>query len=255
MSVITVFNQKGGVGKTTTCVNLAAGLARMQRNPLAIDLDAQAHLTLSCGLNGIGSHDSIASFFKDERPLSELLKPSAAAGLQVIAGHVELARIDALYGSNKKITGKLRAGLRESFSDRGTPILIDCCPMLGVLTLNALLAADRILIPVSADYLSLRGVQRLEIALQALEQSLQRAFPRKVVVTRFDSRRRLSYEIYDTLKRRVGDALCRTCITENVSLAESPGHGMDIFRYAPASTGARDYQALTEELEESGFFA
>jgi len=253
MSVITVFNQKGGVGKTTTCVNLAAALARVQRPPIAVDLDSQAHLTLSLGLRGIGSDESIASFFNADKPLDALVK-TAPNGLSVIPSHLELAKVDALFGANKSIAGKLRGGLRTSFPANGTPILIDCCPMMGVLSLNAVLAADRVLIPVSADHLSLQGVHRLDAALHALEKSLQRTFPRKVVVTRFDSRRRLSYEIYDKLGEHVGDRLCRTCITENVSLAESPGQGMDIFSYAPRSPGARDYGLLAEELQEAGFF-
>ena len=253
MTVITVFNQKGGVGKTTTSVNLAAALARMQRKPVAIDLDSQSHLTLSLGLVGIPSEDSIAGFFKEDRPLAHLVT-TAPGGMQVIPSHLELAKIDALFGNNKSIAGKLRAGVRDSFPMNGTPILIDCCPTMGVLTLNAVLAADRILIPVSADFLSLQGVHRLDAALQALEKTLKRSFPRKVVVTRFDSRRKLSYEIYDKVGQHVGDTLCRTCITENVHLAESPSHGMDIFAYAPDSQGARDYQLLAEELTGQGFF-
>lgn len=253
MAVITVFNQKGGVGKTTTCVNLAAALGRMQRKPVAIDLDAQAHLTLSLGLRGIVGADSMAGFFREDRPLASLMR-IAPGGLQVIPAHLELAKIDALFGNNKSIAGRLRAGVRASFPHNCVPILIDCCPMMGVLTLNAVLAADRVLIPVSADYLSLQGVHRLDAALQALEKILKRSFPRKVVVTRFDSRRRLSYEIYDKLGQHVGEALCRTCITENVSLAESPSHGMDIFSYAPQSQGAKDYHLLAEELQGAGFF-
>jgi chromosome partitioning protein len=97
-------------------------------------------------------------------------------------------------------------------------------------------------------------VHRLDAALQALEKSLKRSFPRKVVVTRFDSRRKLSYDIYDKVGQHVGDTLCRTCITENVSLAESPSRGMDVFAYAPNSQGAKDYQLLAEELMGVGFF-
>ena len=143
----------------------------------------------------------------------------------------------------------------EEFALTGAPILIDCCPMLGVLTLNALLASDRVLIPVSADYLSLQGVHRLDSALNVLETRLKRKIERRILVTRFDSRRKLSFEIYEKLKERFGDIVCNTRISETVGLATSPMHGQDIFQYAPRSPGAADYQALTEELWNSGFFA
>jgi chromosome partitioning protein len=135
------------------------------------------------------------------------------------------------------------------------PIFIDCCPMLGVLTLNALIAADRVLIPVSADYLSLQGVHRLDSALNVLESKLKRTFMRRVVITRYDARRKLAAGVQDELARRYGANLCSTRIAENVALAESPMHGKDVFSQSPASPGARDYRALTEELLAAGFFA
>jgi chromosome partitioning protein len=126
--------------------------------------------------------------------------------------------------------------------------------MLGVLTLNALLAADRVLIPVSADFLSQQGVHRLDAALNVLEKKLQRKFERRIVVTRFDSRRKLSYDIFDKLKERYGSQVCSTRIGENVALAASPMHGLDVFAFAPHTPGAADYKALTLELVKSGFF-
>jgi chromosome partitioning protein len=125
--------------------------------------------------------------------------------------------------------------------------------MLGVLSLNAIFAADRVLIPVSADYLSMQGVARLDAALNILERGLKRTIERKVVVTRFDSRRKFSHHIYEQLKARYGDDLCETRISENVSLAESPEHGMSVFDFASHSQGARDYFSLTAELLEKGF--
>lgn len=125
---------------------------------------------------------------------------------------------------------------------------------MRVLTLNALLAADRVLIPVSADFLSLQGVHRLDSALNVLEKKLQRKFARRIVVTRFDWRRKLAYDIFDRVKDRYGDLVCNTHISENVALAASPMHGLDIFAYAPSSPGAVDYMALTVELMKSGFF-
>jgi chromosome partitioning protein len=119
--------------------------------------------------------------------------------------------------------------------------------------LNALLAADKVLIPVSADFLSEHGVHRLDSALNVLEKKLQRTFERRIVVTRFDSRRKLSYDIYDKLKQRYGGLVCKTRIGETVALATSPMHGLDVFAYAPQSPGAADYKMLAAELMESGF--
>lgn len=252
MAVIAVFNQKGGVGKTTTTLNLSAALARLEKRPIAIDLDPQAHLTLSCGVRSENRGETVAAFYREETPLASLVR-EVADGMRLIPGHLELSKIDALYGKSTSIASRLRDGLQESLVWEDSPILIDCCPMLGVLSLNAIFAADRVLIPVSADYLSMQGVERLDAALNVLERGLKRSIERKVVVTRFDSRRKFSHRVYEQLKVRYGDALCETRIAENVSLAESPEYGKSVFDFAPHSQGAKDYFALTAELLEKGF--
>ena len=254
MPVIAVFNQKGGVGKTTTCLNLIAALAREHRSPVGIDMDPQGHLTLASGLkNGRPHGGGVEAFFKDKTPLSSLLVETPAAW-QIIPSSLELSKVDALYGSDPKAATILKQGLLEDEALGDVPILIDCCPMLGVLTLNALLAADRVLIPVAADFLSLQGVFRIDSALNVLEQKLQRRFERRIVVTRFDSRRRLAYEIFDRLRDKYGSLVCNTRISENVALAASPMDGKDVFSFAPHSPGAKDYVALARELTEAGFF-
>ena len=254
MAVIAVFNQKGGVGKTTTTLNLVAALAMAKRHPIALDLDPQGHLGLASGLKNANKPDSgIAAFFSLKTPLAKLLRDTPA-GWQIISSSLELSKIDALFGSDPKAATLLKKGLSEELALTGAPILIDCCPMLGVLTLNALLAADRVLIPVAADFLSLQGVYRLDSALNVLENKLKRRFERRIVVTRFDSRRKLCYEIYDQLKEKYGALVCNIRIGENVALATSPMHGLDIFAYSPHSPGATDYKALTAELVNAGFF-
>jgi chromosome partitioning protein len=255
MAVIAIFNQKGGVGKTTTCLNLTAALARAQRSPVAIDMDPQGHLSLASGLKDVaGGHGGMEAFFKDKTPLAQLLCETPT-NWQIIPSSLGLSKIDALYGSDPKAATWLSQGLGIELALTGAPILIDCCPMLGVLTLNALLASDRVLIPVAADFLSLQGVYRLDAALNVLEKKLNRTFERRIVVTRFDSRRKLAFEIYDLLKNRYGSLVCNTRIGENVALATSPMQGQDVFTYAPHSPGAHDYKALTVELLNSGFFA
>lgn len=253
MAVIAVFNQKGGVGKTTTCLNVTAALNIAQQSPIALDMDPQGHLTLASGAVRAKPEGGMASFFKHQTQLANLLQDTPS-GWQIIPATLELAKIDAMFGSDPKAATLLRQGLREDLALTGAPILIDCCPMLGVLTLNALLATDRVLIPVSADFLSLQGVHRLDSALNVLEGRLNRKFERRVVVTRFDSRRKLAYEIYDKLRERYGALVCETRIGENAALATSPMHCKDVFDFAPHSPGATDYRTLTQELWDSGFF-
>lgn len=254
MAVIAVFNQKGGVGKTTSCLNITAALDIAKQKPIALDLDPQGHLTLASGTEKPAPERGMVGFFKHHTPLSSLLQ-STTRGWKIIPASLELAKIDAMLGSDPKAATFLREGLRNEPSLAGTPILIDCCPMLGVLTLNALLATDRVLIPVSADFLSLQGVYRLDSALNVLERKLQRKFERRIVVTRFHPRRKLAYDVYERLKKRYGNLVCNTRIGENVALATSPMFGQDVFEYGMFSPGAADYQALTKELWDSGFFS
>ncbi|MES2208028.1 MAG: ParA family protein [Pseudomonadota bacterium] len=251
--IITVFNHKGGVGKTTTSLNLTAAIAKMGIHPLGIDLDPQAHFSLASGVIAPSPEKSLFGFFQNDTPLERLMY-ATEGGWTMIPSHMSLAKVDALHGANPKIAGKLKVGLKESHLYKQYPIIIDCCPTLGVLTLNAVLASDRILIPVSPDFLSLQGVERLEGALKVLEKNLNRSIPRRILVTRFDARRRLSYTIYDQIAERYGHLLCRTRISESVALAESPSFKRDIFRHAPHSPGAREYMSLALELVESGFF-
>lgn len=252
MAKIAIFNQKGGVGKTTTSLNLSAALARRGYNPLSIDLDPQAHLSYVCGARVDNPDDSVFSFFDQVKPLTQLIRP-AHGGWLVIPAHFELSKVDTKFGKGPNVLNRLNQGIVKENLNTGRPILIDCCPMLGVLSLSAIFASDRVLIPVSTDYLAVQGVIAVEKTLKALEHVLKKRVLRRYVVTRFDSRRRMSHDIYQTLKDRFGEEICATRITENVAVAESPAVEKDVFAHSPDSRGASDYDALLRELIDTGF--
>ena len=252
MAKIAIFNQKGGVGKTTTSLNLCAALSRVGHTPLAIDLDPQAHLSAITGTSVSNAEDSIYGFYQMQRPLSELIR-EGQGGWSVIPAHVELSKVDSQSGKGPLALNRLNLAIVRENLNTGRPILIDCCPILGVLSLNAIFACDRVLVPVSADWLAVKGVWQVEKTLKALEHVFKKRVARRYAVTRFDSRRRMSHDIYTEIKQRYGDELCNTRISESVSVAESPASNEDVFAHAPESRGAQDYDALLEELIETGF--
>ena len=252
MAKIAVFNQKGGVGKTTTSLNLTAALARRGYNPLSIDLDPQAHLSYVCGSAVGNADDSVFGFYQNAKPLTQLIRP-ALGGWLVIPAHVELSKVDTQFGKGPNILNRLNTGIIKENLNTGRPIVLDCCPMLGVLSLSAIFASDRVLVPVSADYLAVQGVKQVDKTFRALEHVLKKRVLRRYVITRFDGRRRMSHQIFEDLKARYGDEVCDTRISENVSVAESPASKKDVFAHAPDSRGAQDYEALLNELVDSGF--
>jgi chromosome partitioning protein len=252
MSIIAVFNQKGGVGKTTTALNLLAAIGQRGQRPLGIDLDPQAHLSHVFGVHPKLAEDSIYSFFMHQRPLPDVARITKS-GVVICPAHLELAKLDSQLGKGVNIVTRLRHALRSSDPKPG-PVVIDTCPLFNVLSLNAVFACDVLLVPVSCDFLALRGAREVERALNALEPVFKQRLPRRYLLTRYDARRRMSAEVVEQMAATLRpEEICATRIRESVMLAESPAVMLDVFRHAPGSNGAQDYAALVEELAGAGF--
>ncbi|MEQ1837864.1 MAG: ParA family protein [Candidatus Nitrotoga sp.] len=253
MTIITVFNQKGGVGKTTTALNLAAALARSGRITYGIDLDPQAQFSSITGVNAASGIDTVLGMFQCNRLLRDLMK-ATSSGIHVIPAHVELSKVDALYGKGYNVVNRLNTALQaEKLGIKNEPLLIDCNPVIGVLSLNAIFSCTGLIIPISADFLSARGAMQIEKSLKALEPVLKRQIKRRYLLTRFDVRRNMSWDVLRLIEEKFGADVCRTRISENVSLAESPSLSKTVFEHAPVSQGARDYNNLMLELLADGF--
>ena len=253
MAVVAVFNQKGGVGKTTTALNLLAALARIGRRGTGIDLDPQGHLSRVLDVQPRAAEDTLYGFFLHQRPLADIAQITRS-GVALVPAHLELAKLDSLLGKGVNVVTRLRQALRDRDRMLFHPVVIDCCPLLNALSLNAVFAADLIVVPVSADYLSFESARQVERALNALEPVMRKRVARRYLMTRYDSRRKMSGAVAERIAAAFRpEDICVTRIRENVKLAESPAVGLDIFRAAPESRGAQDYASLADELVSAGF--
>ena len=243
--MIAVINQKGGVGKTTTTLNLAHALANKGQKVLAIDLDPQAHLTA-----GFGSlrknQQGIADVLLEEADLNDVTV-EARENVALVPAGVRLGELEHINAGGAKRGFLLRDALKNKTRGKDY-VLIDCPPSSGILGMNALLAAKEVLIPVSGDFFALQGLSRLMGIFEHIEGSLKRKIEKWVVLTRFHERRRLAREVREKIAAYFPNHVFKTHIRETVALAESPGFGQTIFEYQASGNGAKDYLALADDM-------
>ena len=243
-------NQKGGVGKTTTVVNLGSYLAAAGERVLIIDLDPQGNATSGLGLDRNSIERSVYDAVIDGVPLAELIISGPIDGLDVIPSAIALAGAEVelapVEGRERRL-GRLLAEIKDGYDY----VLIDCPPSLGLLTVNALTAADSVLVPLQCEYYALEGLTQLLATLDLIRDHLNPALAMKgVALTMYDGRTKLSADVAAEVRRHLGARVFTTVIPRNVRLAEAPSHGLPISRYAPESTGALAYAALAAELRE-----
>ena len=248
--VIAVTNQKGGVGKTTTAINLSACLAAEGKKVLAVDADQQGNTTSGLGLDKNGIPVTIYEVFLGEKTINDVKQPTCVEGLEVVPANINLTGAEIELIGNERREFILREALEE-IKDGYDFIIIDCPPSLNMITVNALVAADTVLVPIQCEYFALEGLEQLLHTVNLVKKRLNPGLEIEgIVFTMFDARTNLSLQVVEEVKRSLGQNVYRTIIPRNVRLGESPSHGLPIHLYDPKSKGAEAYQLLAEEVME-----
>ena len=245
---IALANQKGGVGKTTTTMNLGASLATLEKSVLIVDADPQANASSGLGVNIKEVECSLYECIVNKADVRDAIYTTDIDNLDIIPSHIDLvgAEIEMLNMEDReKILRQLLEPIRADYDY----ILIDCSPSLGLITVNALSAADSVIIPVQCEYFALEGISKLLNTIKIIKNKLNPSLEIEgFLLTMYDSRLRLANQIYDEVKRHFQELVFKTVIQRNVKLSESPSHGLPVILYDADSTGSKNHLALAKEI-------
>lgn len=248
--IIALANQKGGVGKTTSTINLAASLATLEKSVLVVDADPQANASSGLGVDIKEVESSIYECLMNNADIKDAIYTTDIEGLDIVPSHINLvgAEIEMLQLKNREnALEHLLAPIKDDYDY----ILIDCSPSLGLITVNALTAANAVLIPVQCEYFALEGIGKLLNTIKIIKSKLNPKLEIEgFLLTMYDSRLRLARQIYEEVKRHFQELVFKTVIQRNVKLSESPSHGLPVILYDAESTGAKNHLALAKEIIE-----